>query len=61
MGQTDLLNKHLYLSGVWLCVDLRRDSQNDTCPKVTGLCVHGLLTILGTTISIFGGIHMIIQ
>lgn len=47
-----ILNGHLYLSGLWLNVDVRAYSEKEKCLEEIGLCVPNLLPILGSMIKI---------
>jgi hypothetical protein len=44
----------MYLSGMWLGVDLKMDTK-DTFLTEIGLCAHNMLTILGPISDMIGG------
>lgn len=46
-------NGHLYLSVVWLVMNVRMDTKMTSVGKKIGLCAHNLLTILNTRLIIF--------
>jgi hypothetical protein len=56
-GLTWVFFRHLYLSGVWLGVDLRTESRKTLCLKEIGLSAENLLTILHSTVNITGGTY----
>ena len=52
-----ILIGHLYLSGVWLDVAPRIDTQNKSYLKKIGLCAQCMITILGSMIKLISLIN----
>jgi hypothetical protein len=50
-----ILIAHLYLSGVWLELDLKTDTKKDIFNKHIGLHAQNMFTILGSIINIIDG------
>lgn len=50
---------HLYLSGVWLRLDVRKDT-NEIVPKITRLHAENLLTNLCSIMNVIGKTYMTI-
>ena len=53
-----IVNGHLYLSGVWLSVDVRVDTKKDKCLIEIKLCAQNLLPTLGSMIKMIQGTYM---
>jgi hypothetical protein len=51
-----ILNIHLYLSGMWLGINLRTDIRKHMCWKEIKLRVQNLSSILDTIVNIKGGL-----
>ena len=58
--QLPILNKHLYLSDAWSCVNLKTNARKNLCFKETGLRAQSWLTILGSIVNICGETYMTI-
>lgn len=56
--QPSILNKHMYVSGVWLYVELRTDTNQNMCLNVSGLRAFNMLTVIDSMVNIIGGINM---
>jgi hypothetical protein len=51
-------SRHLYLSGMWLGVDLRMDTRKTSVSKRLDCLLKNMLPIIGSIVNVVGGTYM---